>query len=206
MDNSSSISKKIDEFVFGQVDNFKNSSTYQQFIDQFSGLDDSAQKHINHFFAILVVLIPLILIGIVEVQSYKMSKTLDIKREIYNSLGETSIKSKRLSLIEKRILGPRKITSQNELQSILNQIIKATGLKEDKIKITGVKTSNILKNLGRLDATIKFNSFSTPNLTNFLRDLIKKEKMVIPKLSVIKNKTSELLEGEILIHHHYRLK
>lgn len=131
---------------------------------------------------------------------------MDIKREIYIGLGETSIKSKRLSLIERRILGPRKITSQSELQEILNQIIKSTGLKGDKIRLTNVTTSNILTNLGRLDATIKFNGFSTPNLTTFLRDLIKKEKMVIPKLKVIKNKISELLEGEILIHHHYRLK
>ena len=75
----------------------------------------------------------------------------------------------------------------------------------DKIKLANVTTSNILTNLGRLDATIKFDSFSTANLTNFLRDLIKKEKMVIPKLTVMKNKTTDLLEGEILIYHHYRL-
>jgi hypothetical protein len=205
MENSS-ISKKIDEFIFGQVENFKNSATYQQFMDQFSGLDDSAQKYTNHIFAVLVVLIPLLLIGVLEFQNYKLKSVLNIKRDIYSSLGETSLKSKRLSQIEKRILGPRKITSQGKLQEVLNQIVKASGLKGDKIKLANVTTNNILANLGRLDATIKFNGFSTPNLTNLLRDLIKKEKMVIPKLSVVKNNTKETLEGEILIYHHYRLK
>ena len=157
MENSSSISKKIDEFVFGQVENFKNSSTYQQFMDQFSGLDDSAQKYINHLFAVLVVFIPLLLIGVLEFQNYKLKSGLNTKRDIYNGLGETSLKSKRLSQIEKRILGPRKITSQGELQEVLNQIVKASGLKGDKIKLANVKTNNILANLGRLDETIKFN-------------------------------------------------
>ena len=81
MESSSSITKKIDEFIFGQVENFKNSSTYQQFIDQFSGLDNAAQKHINHFFAILVVLIPLLLIGFLEFKNYKLNSVLDTKRE-----------------------------------------------------------------------------------------------------------------------------
>lgn len=205
MENSSSISKKIDEFIFGQVDNFKNSSTYQQVMDQFLALDDNVQKHLNQFFAILVVLIPIILIVILEIQNFKLMETLNTKRDIYSALAETSLKSKRLSYIEKRILGPRQVTSQAKLQNVLNQIIKSAGIKGDKIKVSGVTTADISPNLGRLSATIKFNGFSTPNITNFLKDLIKKEKFVIPKLSIQKNKTSELLEGDILIQHHYRL-
>jgi len=206
MENSSSVFKKIDEFVFGQVENFKNTPTYQQFIDQFSGQDDFLQKNENHIFAILVVLIPLILIAIIEIQNFQLSKTLDIKRDIYTSLGETSIQSKRISLIEKKILGPRQITSQSELQGILNQIIKSVGITGDKIKISQVTTAKFLANVGRLSATIKFNGFSTPNFTNLLKALISKEKMVVPKLLVKRNKSSELLEGEINIYHHYRLK
>ncbi|RLA65407.1 MAG: hypothetical protein DRQ88_03345 [Epsilonproteobacteria bacterium] len=205
MENSSSITKKIDEFVFGQVDSFKNSSIYQQIMDQFSTLDDSAQKHINQFFAILVVFVPIILIVVLEIQSYKIGTRLNIKRNLYNSLAETSIKSRRLSFIERKVLGPRKITSQNELQDIINQIIKSIGIRGNKIKLTGVTTSDLSPNLGKLSATIRFNSFSTPNVTNLLRDLIKKEKMVITKLSINKNTRTELLEGEFLIHHHYRL-
>jgi len=206
MENSSSIFKKLDEYVFSQVENFKTSSTYQQFMDQFSSQDDSVQKYSNHVFAFLLVLIPIFLCLFFGYKNIKLGKALNIKRKIYISLGETSIKSKRLSLIEKRILGPRKITSQAELQDLLNAIIRSGGLKSDKIRILKASTSDLFTNLGRLTATIKFSGLSTPHLTNFLRDLIKKEKMVIPKLKINKNKVSELLEGEIQIHHHYRLK
>ena len=97
MKNSSSIFRKIDEFIFNQIENFKNSSIYQQVIELFSDQEDVVQKYINYISSTVIVLIPLLLILFFQIKNFNISNTVNIKRDIYNELGEISVKSKRLS-------------------------------------------------------------------------------------------------------------
>ncbi len=62
MSNGSPSFKKIDEFIFSQIDNLKASPVYQQMIDQVSSLDDESQKKINYGLSIFIVFFPILII------------------------------------------------------------------------------------------------------------------------------------------------
>ena len=204
MNNGTSVFKKIDEFVFSQVDNFKGSSSYQQIMDLTSGLDDEAQRKANYAFSIFVVLLPILIIFFLIWQNVDVQKSLKTKRDIQVVTSEISSKIRRLKNVETNVIGPSIIASEGELQNALNGILKNLNIPADKIKISEFDVTESSTNLKRVSATINYSNFSLNQLTGFIGVLISKEKIIIPDFYIKKDATSELLTGKIKIYHHFR--
>jgi hypothetical protein len=206
MSNNSSIFQKIDEFVFGQIESLITNTNFQQFLDQFSSLEENVQKVLNYIFSVLIVIIPLIIVIGLEIYHFTLSSKMNIKWNIYSQLKEVSIQSKRLFAAEKKVIGPRKIPNRDKLNQILIRILKSNSIKTDNVTVSQVQVSNFLRSMTKLSATLKFKGLSTTNLTDLLKDFLTKEKFIIPKLVINKNLKTEFLDGEIKILHHSKEK
>ncbi len=204
MNNGISVFKKIDEFVFGQIENFKGSASYQQLMDLTSGLDDDAQRKANYAISITIVLLPILIIFFLIWQNVDVQKSLKTKRDIQVLTSEISSKIRRLKNVETNVIGPSIIASDGELQNALNGILKPFNVSSDKINISDFEVTESSTNLKRVSASINYRDFSLNQLTGFLGILIAKEKMIIPDFYIKKDATSELLTGKIKIYHHFR--
>ncbi len=204
MNNGVSIFKKIDEFIFTQIENFKSSTSYQQILDLTSGLDDEGQKKVNYIFSILVVLFPIFIIFFLVWQNVDVQKSLKIKRDIQLITTEISAKVRRLKNIETNVIGPSIIASDGELQNTLNGILKPINIGMDKVTVSDLNVSESTTNLKRVSAVITFNNFSLNQLNKFLEALLDREKMVIPEILIKRDPTTELLTGNFKILHHFR--
>lgn len=204
MDNGNSVFKKVDEYVFSQVENFKSSSNYQQLLDLISGLDDESQKKINYILSILIVSLPLLIILFLGWQNIGVHKSLKLKRDIQVLTSEISSKIRRLKNIETNVLGPSILASEGELQNTLGMILRSLNLGLDKISTTKFEVFESSTNLKRISADINFTDFSLNQLTRFMGQIIEREKMIIPEFEIRKNPSTNLLIGKIKILHHFR--
>jgi len=204
MNNGISVFKKIDEFVFAQIENFKASTSYQQLMDLTAGLDDEAQRKANYAISIAIVLLPILIIFFLIWQNVDVQKSLKTKRDIQVLTSEISTKIRRLKNVEANVIGPSIIASDGELQNALNGILKTFNVPSDKIKISDFDVTESSTNLKRVSASINYHDFSLNQLTGFLGVLIAKEKMIIPDFYIKRDATSELLTGKIKIYHHFR--
>ncbi len=196
--------KKIDEFIFSQIDNLKASPTYQQMIDQVSSLDDESQKKINYSLSIFIVLFPILIILFLVWKNVDVNNSLKLKRNIQLSTSEISTKIRRLKNVEMGVIGPNIIASEEELQSAIKNILKSQNIAPDKFSVSEFNISESITNLKRVSALLGFRSLSINDLTNVLRELISTEKMIILDLVIKKDPSSELLTGSIKIYHHFR--
>jgi hypothetical protein len=204
MNNGIPFFKKIDEFIFAQIDNLKASSAYQQLIDQASELDDESQKKINYGLSILIVLFPIMVIFFLMWKNIDVNNSLKLKRSIQLSTSEISSKIRRLKNVEMNVIGPNIIASEGELQNSLKNILKSQNIGADKFNISEFDVSESITNLKRVSAVLGFRDLSINQLTNVLRELISTEKMIVPDLVIKKDPATELLTGSIKIYHHFR--
>lgn len=204
MSNGSPSFKKIDEFVFSQIDNLKASPVYQQMIDQVSSLDDESQKKINYGLSIFIVFFPILIILFLVWKNVDLNNSLKLKRDIQLSTSEISTKIRRLKNVEMGVIGPNIIASEEELQNSLKNILKSQNIAPDKFSVSEFSISESITNLKRVSASLGFRNLSINDLTNVLRELISTEKMIILDLVIKKDPTTELLMGSIKIYHHFR--
>jgi hypothetical protein len=204
MNNGIPFFKKIDEFIFAQIDNLKASSAYQQLIDQASELDDESQKKINYGLSVLIVLLPIMVIFFLVWKNIDVNNSLKLKRSIQLSTSEISSKIRRLKNVEMNVIGPNIIASEGELQNSLKNILKSQNIGADKFNISEFDISESITNLKRVSAVLGFRDLSINQLTNVLRELISTEKMIVPDLVIKKDPATELLTGSIKIYHHFR--
>lgn len=196
--------KKIDEFIFSQIDNLKASPVYQQMIDQVSSLDDESQKKINYGLSIFIVLFPILIILFLVWKNVDLNNSLKLKRDIQLSTSEISTKIRRLKNVEMGVIGPSIIASEEELQNSLKNILKSQNIAPDKFSVSEFGISESITNLKRVSALLGFRNLSINDLTNVLRELISTEKMIILDLVIKKDPATELLVGSIKIYHHFR--
>ena len=204
MNNGFPSFKKIDEFVFNQIENLKASSVYQQFIDQTSDIDDETQKKLNYGLSILIVLFPIMIIFFLVWKNIDVNNQLRLKRNIQLSTSEISSKIRRLKNVEMNVIGPNIFASEGDLQNSLKNILKSQNVGADKFSISEFDTTESITSLKRVSAVLGFRNLSINELTNVLRELISKEKMIVPDLVIKKDPATELLTGSIKIYHHFR--
>lgn len=204
MSNRTSTFKKIDEFIFTQLENFKASSAFQQMLDLTSSLDEEVQKKINYSISIFIVIFPILIIFFLVWKNTDAQNDLKIKRNIQASTTEISSKIRRLKNVEANLIGPSSIASDGELQNTLNSILKPNNIPFEKIRISDFDVTESITNLKRVSAKLEFSNLSLNDLTLLLRDLISREKMIIPDLIIKRDPESELLMGSIKIYHHFR--
>lgn len=204
MNNGLPSFKKIDEFIFSQIDNLKTSPVYQQMLDQVSSLDDESQKKINYGLSIFIVFCPILIILFLVWKNVDLNNSLKLKRNIQLSTSEISSKIRRLKNVEMGVVGPNIIASEEELQNSLKNILKAQNIASDKFSVSEFSVSESITNLKRVSAVLGFRNLSINELTSILRELISTEKMIILDLVIKKDPTTELLMGSIKIYHHFR--
>ena len=80
-ENKESIFKKIDTFLFKQVDVFKASAVYAKIQEPMSLMDDEVRLYVNNSIAILFIIIPLFFIGFFLYLNLNLRAENKVKKE-----------------------------------------------------------------------------------------------------------------------------
>lgn len=201
MGHNSGLIKRIDELIFKQVDELKNHPQLQSVLTQLDALPDTRQKIIIHSLSYFFVLLPFLIIVVVFAGNYSLKSEIDLKEKILLEMGENGQKQSQLNTIGRNVLGATPLTSKSDLERTLNNIARRYQVAGNNINVKKFESFSTGGNLNKTEATIVFEGLSTKNLTDFMRDLLSREKIKVADMRVSKDVKKSTLTGELQIVH-----
>lgn len=191
----SSLFKKIDSFVFKQVDLFKASPVYVKIQEPLNLIDDDLRLIINNVISSILILIPLIFIGILMLNNYRLKKEIALKKEIINLSNEILINKNEIQNVANSLLTNSSMDSDGAMSGRIKNLASSISLDPNKVNVSNFTAEPSFAKSNKIIATINFSKLSTNELTNLLNGLLEREKMRISGVSVRKNPNDTQLEG-----------
>lgn len=196
----SSLFKKIDSFVFKQVDLFKASPVYIKIQEPLNLIDDDLRLIINNVISSVLILIPLIFIGILMFNNYRLKKEISLKKEIISRSNEILINKNEIQNVANNLFTNSSLDSDSAMNGRIKNLASSISLDPNKVNVSNFTTEPSFAKSNKIIATINFSKLSTNELTNFLNGLLERERMRISSVSIRKNQNDTQLEGFFLVN------
>jgi hypothetical protein len=197
-ENKESLFKKIDTFLFKQVDVFKASAVYAKIQEPMSLMDDEVRLYVNNSIAILFVIIPLFFLGFFLYLNLNLRSENKIKKEIL-SVGQEIIVNRGEVNSTAQMLILNGIDNEMSLNQKIKSIASTSGIDGNKLQVSQFTTDSGFAGTNRISAIITVNRFSANDLTHLLNSLIYRERIKVSGMNLRKNETEAQLDGIINI-------
>lgn len=191
----SSLFKKIDSFVFKQVNLFKASPFYLKIQEPLNLIDDDLRLVVNNVLSSLLVLTPLILIGILMFNNYLLRKNVSLKKEIISRANEILVNKNEIINVTGNFISNSNIDSDAAMNGRVKNLCTSINLDPNKVSASNFQSENSFAKSNKITATINFSKLSTNDLINLLSGLLEREKMRITGVNIRKNSSDTQLEG-----------
>lgn len=195
-----SLFKKIDSFVFKQVDLFKASPIFIKIQEPLNLIDDDLRLVVNNIISSILILIPLIFIGVLMFNNYRLKKEIALKKEIISRSSEILINKNEIQSVAGNFFTNSSIDSDAAMNGRIKNLSTSINLDPNKVNVSNFVSEPSFAKSNKVIATINFSKFSTNDLANLLSGLLEREKMRISGVSVRKNPTDMQLEGFLQVN------
>ncbi|MGZ3788691.1 MAG: hypothetical protein ACXVLQ_09225 [Bacteriovorax sp.] len=201
MDKSKNIFIKIDEFIFQKIDLFKTDSSFQKINEFLIGLEEDKQKLFAQIITFACLVIPYLFVMTLWWGNHKTKKNIEIKNQIMEQIATLNGNRDTLANVSSAYVSPVSIMGQEDFDNKIRNFMSAANIDQSKVHILNFNQVSASSNISKIEATVSFKNFGTQDFSNFMRSLIEQEKFKVLKINLIKDKTSDLLQGEISLMH-----
>ncbi len=197
------IFRAVDEFVFKQIDNLKNSQPYSDAMRQLNSLPDFQLKLVNQISTLVLVSVPLIIFIVLVIININFNSSLEMKRNILSEINNHSAAQKKLQSLGRNIISGAGLENKGAFsRQIVNSISTAGGSKS-AIRILDFE-STPKDGIVKASGVVRFSKLSTQVLSSFLGDLVDRNKFRVSNLLVKKNIKENTVNGQVELHHYGR--
>ena len=189
--------KAIDQIIFNQIDLFKNTKYYEQFMDYMNQLNYEHQRLVTYLISAVFIFGPLLIVGIMGLNTYGLKSNLNTKKEIQASTYKFINQADRLQSLQQTILGPRAPGNQNELKASLI----AFNIDPNKLSVDNFKqeSSNNSPQIKQISAEIIYKKLVLSDFVDLVKKLITINKVRISAIEINRDDSEKLLSGKINI-------
>lgn len=193
--------KKIDQFIFLKLDLLKNDSSFQKFNDLKANFNEKQQNTISQILIFGIIFIPFIVSGVLWFGNYRLKKDIELKNQILEQISLLNNNHEALNTTSNQYVAPVSYPSKEDLDNKIRNLFSAKGIDQSKISIVNFNQLNASASILKIEATIHFQNFGTQDFSNFLGTLVDGEKFKVEKVTLLKNKTNDLLQGDVTFLH-----
>lgn len=201
MEKSKNIFTKTDEFIFKKIDFFKSDSSFQKINDLLTNFSDEQQKIISQILAFVLIVSPYIFVIIFWWGNHTLKNRLEIKSQILEQITTLTNSKENKANISSVYLAPSSILSIEDLENNIKNLMSRNNIEQNKINIANFTQLSSTSSISKIEALLIFQNFGSLDFSNFLRALVDQEKFKIITIKLIKNKETDLLNGEFTIMH-----
>lgn len=193
--------KKIDQFIFLKLDLFRNDSSFQKFNDLKANFNEEQQNTISQVLVFAVIFIPFIITGIISFGNYRIRKNIELKNQILEQISILNSNHETLNNTSNQYVSSTAYTSREDLDNKIRNLFSEKGLDQNKFSITDFTQLSSSSTVSKVETTIHFENFGTQDFSNFLNTMVDVEKFKVEKVTLLKNKTNNLLQGDLTLVH-----
>ena len=189
--------KAIDQIIFNQIDLFKNTKYYEQFMDYMNQLNYEHQRLVTYLISGVFIFGPLLIVGIMGINTYSLKSNINTKKEIQASTYKFINQTDRLQSLQQTILGPRAPGNQNELKVSLN----AFNIDPNKLSVDNFRqeSSHNSPQIKQISAEIIYKKLVLSDFVDLVKKLITINKVRISAIEINRDDSEKLLSGKINI-------
>jgi hypothetical protein len=201
MDKSKNVFIKIDEFIFQKLDFFKSDASFQRINELLFSLDEDQQKLFAQLLTFTLIIIPYLFVMTLWWGNHKARVNQDVKSQILEQVSTLNGNKETLANISSTYLAPVAIQGQEDLDNKIRNLMSANSIEQSKVRVLNFTQVSTTSSIAKIEAILSFQNFGTLDFSNFVRTLVEQEKFKVLRISLIKNKTTNLLSGEVSLMH-----
>ncbi|MDD4973575.1 MAG: hypothetical protein PHY93_04450 [Bacteriovorax sp.] len=201
MEKSNNIFIKIDEFIFQKLDFLKTDSSFQKINELLTGLDEEQQKFIAQLLTFTLLIIPYLFVMTLWWGNHKNHVNHEVKSQILEQISTLNGNRDALANVSSTYLAPVAIQGPEDLDNKIRNLMSANNIEQTKVHVLNFTQVSTTSSIAKIETTLSFQNFGTQDFSNFMRALVEQEKFKVLRISLSKNKTTNLLNGEVSLMH-----
>ncbi|MBC7540918.1 MAG: hypothetical protein H7281_19005 [Bacteriovorax sp.] len=201
MDKSKNVFIKIDEFIFQKLDFFKSDASFQKINELLVSLDEDQQKLFAQLLTFTLIIIPYLFVMTLWWGNHKARVNHDVKSQILEQVSTLNGNKETLANVSSTYLAPVAILGAEDLDNKIRNLMSANSIEQSKVRVLNFTQVSTTSSIAKIEAILSFQNFGTLDFSNFVRTLVEQEKFKVLRISLIKNKTTNLLSGEVSLMH-----
>lgn len=203
MSDSTSLFQKIDQFIFRQVDQFKNTSFFMKLQDKYTALDDNLQKILQQILVLALFLIPLLLLLLLWSGNQSLRKDYQLRLKTLQTANKVLNLKKSFDQQSFSLFKNSPISSQQEVENKIRSALTQAKIQPTQISL---KEYSLDEQDSYSAAQIKV-SLKSLNLNQFTRlaqGLIVNEGFKIVETEITRSNSDKELSGDFLLKYFFR--
>lgn len=201
MEKSKNIFIKIDEFIFQKIDLLKTDGSFQKLGEVFAGLEEEQQKLLAQILTFTLLIIPYLFVMTLWWGNHKAKKNIEVKNQILEQIATLDGNKDALVNVSSTYVAPVAITGQEDLNNKIKNLMSTGSIDQNKVHVLSFNQLSTSNTIAKIEAVLSFQNFGTQDFSNFMRALVEQEKFKVTKINLTKDRTSNLLRGEVSLMH-----
>lgn len=201
MANTKNFFIKIDEFIFQKLDLFKIDGSFQKINELLSNLDEEKQKIFAQVLTFAFLFIPYIFVISLWWGNHSAKQRIEVKNQILEQISVLNGNRDALANVSSSYVSPTAISGKEDLDNKIRNIMSAASVEQSKVEIVNFTQISTSSSIAKIEAVLSFKNFGTQDFSNFMRSLVETERFKVMRINLVKNKTSNLLQGEVSLMH-----
>lgn len=199
------ITKHIDDYIFKQLDHFKESEAKTKINDLLNSLTEQQHKIFSQVGSFLLIFTPLVILVAVIISNSMLKSDIEMKKEILAEIDYFNSKKSEVESVGRQIISPHSIKNTGDLDKRLQRIASQRGIPSSSIKVINFESLEKSGAIEKSEATINVSELTSKNLTDLLQRMLDSEKLKIYEMSLKRNGKKNLIEGSIKFTHYAKV-
>ena len=199
------ITKHVDDFIFKQLDIFKESEAKSKINDTLNSLTEQQHKIFSQVGSFILILIPFVILVSVMISNSMLKSEISLKKEILTEVNYFNSKKAEVENVGRQIISPHSIKNSGELNNRLQRITRQRGISSDSVKVVSFDSLEKSGAIEKSEATIRVYKLTSKNLADLLQRLLDSEKLKIYQMDLKRDDKLSLIEGSIKFTHYAKV-
>ncbi|WP_127717302.1 hypothetical protein [Halobacteriovorax sp. HLS] len=194
--------KQIDDFIFKQLDAFKESPAKAKIDETMNSLSEQQLKIVSQAGSYLLILVPIFVMLAFFISNSMLKSTIETKASILEEIQFFIAKKNEVERVGSRIISPHQVLNRNDLNQRLNRLAQRKSISPSNISVASFEPLEQSGNISKSEAMITVKLLTSANLSDLIIGLLQAEKVKIEEIVLKRDTTKSLISGTIKITHY----
>lgn len=196
-----SLFKKIDTFVFKQVELLKSHPQVTPLLAKIEQLPDAQQKIINQVSTLTLGFSPLFIFLILFFQNVSLRSELNSNEELLSVINNIAQKGNELSQVTRQLAGPQAYEDEAAFSQKMKGMLGGKSIDPSNVLIQSFESGQSTEEITSFTATLAFKRLSTGQLIDVIEGFMVQDKMKMSNVEIFRNEENSTLSGTLGVQH-----
>ena len=187
--------KKIDKFLFNQMDTVKTHPEYLKVMEKLSSLDDQLKVIINQSISFFIIFAPVILVLVLFFQNSSLKAHKEAKFDILSLSRYIIDQNQELERANSQLSTISAIGDQDAFNASFQSALRTEGVDASKFKVDDFEVLKTGSRIQKIESFVSFTNINLRTFTDTLKALEKRLKARFKEFEVTRSKKGDTLSG-----------